>query len=103
MTARSLADQLQEIVDALRAQEGAGQALDSFQPHPDTVRLCQRRGVPKEQFSYATPEALNLRHRVHMYNLDHGNPGPGNVVAQLMDAALRAEGYPPPPTMDTED
>ncbi|MFI1225940.1 MULTISPECIES: hypothetical protein [unclassified Streptomyces] len=95
----SLARKAQELADALRAQEGRdGDAAIDFSPHPETEALLMRRGVDREQLNYAVPEELELKRRLNAYNVERGGPGVGNLVAAVLDAFLRAEGYAPDPS-----
>ncbi|MCZ1012119.1 hypothetical protein [Streptomyces lydicus] len=92
----SLARKAQELADALAAREAQDDGEPAgFTPHEDTQRLLMRRGVDREQLNYSVPAALELKRRINAYNVDHGHPGPGNIAAGVLDAFLRAEGYPP--------
>ncbi|WP_411098774.1 hypothetical protein [Streptomyces sp. x-45] len=92
----SLARKAQELADALKAQEEReGGAVTDFSPHPETEALLMRRGVDREQLNYAVPEQLELKRRLNAYNVERGGLGVGNLVAAVLDAFLRAEGYAP--------
>jgi len=92
----SLARKAQELADALKAQEEReGGAVTGFSPHPETEALLMRRGVDREQLNYAVPEQLELKRRLNAYNVERGGLGVGNLVAAVLDAFLRAEGYAP--------
>jgi hypothetical protein len=93
----SIAEQLRALAASIESQEQASDLAPWSFPHPESERLFETRNIKREQLSYTSPEALQIRERVRAYNADHGNPGSGNVVAGILDAALRAHGYPPVP------
>ncbi|MGW7319212.1 hypothetical protein [Streptomyces sp. NPDC054865] len=84
------------MADALKALEDREDgAVADFSPHPDTEALLMRRGVDREQLNYSVPEQLELKRRLNAYNVERDGLGVGNLVAAVLDAFLRGEGYPP--------
>jgi hypothetical protein len=90
-------DRLREIAAALESiEEFGGDDAAWLTPHEDTRRLLETRKVEREQLNYSVPKALDLRMRMAAYGTEHGGEGAGNVAAAVLDAWLRAQGYPPP-------
>lgn len=85
----------QDLVAALESMEEYQDREEWFRLHEDTSDLLSRRGGGREQLNYAIPEALGLKERIALYCMENENPGAGNLVAGVLDAFLRAHGYPP--------
>lgn len=91
-----ISEQLRELARAVDSIEEYSASEEAWMTtHPDTRRLIEKRGVNREQLNYSVPVALDLKTRINAYNAEHGAPGPGNVVAEVLDSWLRAQGYPP--------
>ncbi|MFF3786258.1 hypothetical protein [Streptomyces sp. NPDC001933] len=91
-----VAERLRELARAVEAlEEYSSDDSAWLSPHPETRQLLERRGVGREQLNYSVPSDLDLKTRVNTYNVEHGNPGAGNLVAAALDSWLRAHGYPP--------
>jgi hypothetical protein len=104
----ALARKAQEVAEGVTALAAAGDdAADSvedpFGPHPATEQLLTRRGVTREQLNYQVPADLELKRRMNAYNVANADPGQGNVIAGLLDAFLRAQGFPPDPERVPDD
>ncbi|MCY0923087.1 hypothetical protein OS965_33940 [Streptomyces sp. H27-G5] len=88
----------EELVALVRAQEKGGPPGPGLKVHPETEDLLSRSRVPREQLNYAVPEVLELKQRLARYCVENDDAStPGNLVAGVLDAFLRTEGYPPLP------
>ncbi|MEU6406187.1 hypothetical protein [Streptomyces sp. NPDC046985] len=91
-----ISERLRELARSIESMEEYSDSDDAWlSAHPETRQLIEKRGVSREQLNYSVPAALDLKTRINAYNAEHGAPGPGNVVAEVLDSWLRAQGYPP--------
>ncbi len=91
-----IAERLRQLTRAVESlEEYAGDDDAWLTPHEETRKLIEARRVDREQLNYSVPADLQLKQRVNAYNAENGNPGAGNLVAAILDAWLRAHGYPP--------
>ncbi len=86
----------EELVALIRVQEEQNAPGPDLKVHPETEDLLSRSRVPREQLNYAVPEVLDLKQRLARYCVENDDAStPGNLVAGVLDAFLRAAGYPP--------